>query len=43
MLEAIEGDRFVLPEAVQDRVIAASRADLAMLEAEWARFREGKG
>lgn len=35
MLEAIEGDRFVLPEAVQDRVIAASRADLAMLEAEY--------
>jgi hypothetical protein len=35
MLEAIEGDRFVLPEAVQDRVIAASRQDLAMLEAEF--------
>lgn len=35
MLEAIEGDRFVLPEAVQDRVIAASLADLAMLKAEY--------
>jgi hypothetical protein len=32
MLEAIEGDRFVLPEAVQDRVIAMSGDDLAMLK-----------
>lgn len=34
-LEAIRGDRFVLPDAVQDRVIADSHADLAMLKAEF--------
>jgi hypothetical protein len=35
MLEAIEGNRFVLPEAVQDRIEAASREDLAMLRDEF--------
>jgi hypothetical protein len=35
MLEAIGGDRFVLPDAVQDRVEAASREDLAMLRDEF--------
>lgn len=35
VLESIRGDRFVLPEAVQDRVIAASADDLAMLKDEF--------
>lgn len=35
VLESIGGDRFVLPEAVQDQVEAAAQADLAMLKAEY--------
>lgn len=35
VLEAIRGDRFVLPDVVQERVVAASRNDLAMLKEEF--------
>ncbi len=35
LLGKIEGDRFVLPAEVQDRVIEVSRADLAMLRDEF--------
>jgi hypothetical protein len=34
-LESIQGERFVLPEPVQDRVVAAARDDLAMLKQEF--------